>query len=125
MQLWAISRPRESSTMLCQLNYGGRYWEHDHEFTIYKQIYKSVMPIKWKVYSTVHHGVYIRPLTVELIIVKEENLDFLDILKPNRDLHVVKNPTLSYPTKNATFGHPTFGHALGNNLRSSVGRASH
>ena len=32
----AGNRPRESSAMLCQLNYGGRCREHGHEFVIYE-----------------------------------------------------------------------------------------
>ena len=33
-----------------------------------------------------HYGVYTRPLTVKLIIVEEENLECLDILRPKWDL---------------------------------------
>ena len=36
-------------------------------------------------YSIEHYGIYTRPLTFKLIILKEESLECLDILKPNRD----------------------------------------
>ena len=35
--------PPESSAMLCQLSYGGRYREHGHEFSIYNGVIREVV----------------------------------------------------------------------------------
>ena len=79
------SRPREFSAMLCQLNYGGLCREHGHEFSIYK----VAMPIEWRVYSIERYGIYTGPVTVKLIIMKDENFECLDILRPNKNTKLV------------------------------------
>ena len=67
--------PGESSTVLCQLSYGGRCREHGHEFSLY---YLVIMPMSRRVCLKGHCGIYTR-LTVKFItLLTEGNFECQD-----------------------------------------------